>query len=70
MGCLRAILRVVDAIDAIFALIAFIVIVVLLASGKIPHDLELWAYGIGGLLLLLAIILGIWGMRGRSQRRR
>ena len=70
MGCLRAILRVVDAVDAIFALIAFVVILVLLASGKIPHDLELWGYGLGGFLLLLAIILGIWGMSGRSQRRR
>ena len=59
MGCLRGIIHIIDAMDAIFALIAFGVIIVLLASGKIPHDLELWAYGVGGLLLVLAVIFGI-----------
>lgn len=67
MGCLRGIIDIIDAMDAIFALIAFGVIIVLLASGKIPHDLELWAYGVGGLLLVLAVIFGIWGMRGRRR---
>ena len=70
MGCLKAIFRVMDVMDAVFALIAFVVIVVLLASGKIPHNLELWFYGVGGFLLLVAIIFGVWGLRGGPRRRR
>jgi hypothetical protein len=61
MGILRAIRRLFDALDAMYALVAFGLIVLLLASGKIPHDLELWAYGAGGFLLLLGVAFAVWG---------
>jgi hypothetical protein len=67
MGILRAIRRLLDALDAVYALVAFGVIVLLLASGRIPHDLDLWAYGAGGFLLLLGIAFAIWG-HGGSKR--
>jgi hypothetical protein len=70
MGLLRAIRRIVDAIDAVFALVALVVIVLVLASGKVPHDLELWVYGIGGFLLLLGIAAAIWSYGGRKRRSR
>jgi hypothetical protein len=70
MGVLRAMRRILDAIDAFFALVAFVVIVLLLASGKVPHDLELWVYGVGGFLLLLGIAAAIWGYGDRQRRSR
>jgi hypothetical protein len=60
MGLLRAIGRLLDAIEAIAALAALVVLVILLATGKVPHDLELWAYAACGLSVLLGLALLLW----------
>lgn len=53
-------MRILDSVDALAAVAAFILISVLLATGRVPRDLELWAYGLGGALLVGAVVLTIW----------
>ena len=52
-------MRVLDMLDAMAAIGALILVVVLLAMGKFPRDLEIWAYGLGGMLLVAAIGLTV-----------
>ena len=48
-----------DTLDALAAVGAIILILVLLATGRTPKDLELWAYGLGGALLVTAVVVTI-----------
>ena len=43
-------MRILDTLDALAAVGALVVILILLATGRVPRDLELWAYGLGGAL--------------------
>jgi hypothetical protein len=52
--------RVLDSLDALAAVAAFILILVLVATGRVPRDLELLAYGLGGALLVAAVVVTIW----------
>jgi len=51
--------RALDTLDALAAVGAIILILVLLATGRTPKDLELWAYGLGGALLVTAVVVTI-----------
>ena len=55
----ESIVRVLDTLDALAAVGSFVLIVVLLATGRAPRDLELWAYGLGGALLVAAAVVTI-----------
>jgi hypothetical protein len=69
MRILRSIVQVIDVMDAGCAVLAFFVVIVLLASGRIPHDLELWGYAFGGFILVVGIAFAIWARGGRIRRR-
>jgi hypothetical protein len=51
--------RPVDNLDALAAIGAFILVLIMLATGRVPRDLELWAYGAGGALLVAGLVVGI-----------
>lgn len=70
MRILRSIIRIFDLMDALYALFAFFAVIVLLASGKIPHDLELWGYAVGGFIVVVGIAFAIWARGGRIRRNR
>ena len=52
-------MRLLDNLDALAAIGAFIVVLILLATGRVPRDLELWAYGAGGALLVAGLVVGV-----------
>ena len=52
-------MRFLDNLDALAAIGAFVLILILLATGRVPRDLELWAYAVGGALLVAGLVVGI-----------
>jgi hypothetical protein len=70
MRILRSIFRVLDLMDAVYALFAFFAVIILLASGRIPHDLELWGYAVAGLILVVGLAFAVWAIGGRIRRSR
>ena len=52
-------MRLLDNLDALAAIGAFIVVLILLATGRVPRDLELWTYGAGGALPVAGLVVGV-----------
>jgi hypothetical protein len=57
-----------EGLEALAAIVAFFFLLFLLASGRVPKDLELWGYALGGGILLVGIVVGI--REGRVWKRR
>ena len=53
------VVRLLDTLDALAAVGALVLILVLLATGRVPRDLELWVYGLGGALLVAAVVVTV-----------
>jgi uncharacterized membrane protein YjdF len=60
---MRRLFNVIDGCDMIGAILAAPVLIILLVTGHFPHDLELWFYGVAGIILIVAIALAIRARR-------